>query len=330
MQRKWLIGITDYVTPPADIEQQAFPEAEFAFLGNWRASDENKQRWQRADALLVWHWHVDQETVDILDKCQVLVRYGVGYDLLDLDALKRRNLPLCNTPDYGTEEVADTACAMILAIQRKLREYDQMCRHIQTGWQENLIKPHQRTSSQTLGIIGVGRIGTAVVNRMKPFGYKIIGYDPYQPSGHEKAVGYQRTVSLQELLTLADIISIHCPLTDETAGMINTEFLQTMKPGASLVNTARGRILADLDCIEQALRTQHLQAVALDVLPDEPPQAHSLLTAWREHDPDLAGRIIINPHVAYYSGQGWYEMRYKAAETVRMFLMEGQLRNRII
>jgi len=272
---------------------------------------------------------VDQETVNVLDKCQVVVRYGVGYDLVDLAALTRRGLPLCNTPDYGTEEVADTACAMILAIQRKIREYDQMSRHIQTGWQENLLKPQQRSSSQTLGIIGVGRIGTAVALRMKPFGYRIMGYDPYQPSGHEKAVGYERADSLEELLQHADIVSIHCPLTDETSGMVNREFLQSMKQGASLVNTARGRILADLDCVEQALRAHQLHALALDVLPDEPPQTHALLTAWREQEPEIAGRVIINPHAAYYSEQGWHEMRYKAAETARMFLVEGKLRNRI-
>jgi D-3-phosphoglycerate dehydrogenase len=327
--KQWLIGITDYLVAPAHIEQQAFPEAEFVFLRDWRASEQNRQQWQRTDALLVWHWPVDQQTVDILDQCKIVVRYGVGYDLVDSDAVTQRDLPLCNTPDYGTEEVADTACAMILMLQRKIREYDQMCRHVQAGWQENLLRPHQRTSSQTLGIIGMGRIGTAVALRMKAFGYRIMGYDPYQPSGHEKAVGYERAASLHELLQEADIVSIHCPLTDETRAMVNAEFLQSMKKGASLVNTARGGIMVDLDCIEQALRTHQLHAVAMDVLPDEPPQAHSLITAWRNQEPGIAGRIIINPHTAYYSEQGWVEMRYKAAETVRMYLHEGKLRNRV-
>ena len=326
---EWIVGITDHIVPPADIEQEAFPGAEFRFLSDWRASEKSSEGWRQADALLVWHWVVDPATVALLDRCQIVVRYGVGYDLVDVQALAKRGIPLCNTPDYGTEEVADAACAMILTLQRKILAYDRACRGYAPGWQENLLRPHQRTSAQTLGIIGVGRIGTAVVNRMKPFGYRIVGYDPYQPSGHEKAVGYRRVHSLEELLSQADIVSVHCPLTTETRGMVDAKFLRGMKPGSSLVNTARGRILASLDCLEDALRSGHLASAALDVLPDEPPKDHPLIRAWREDAPWIRGRLLINPHVAYYSEQGWYEMRFKAAETARMYLVTGKLRNYI-
>ena len=325
----WLVGITDYIPPPAEVEQEAFGEAEFVFLNDWRQSAENRKPWQEVDALLVWHWAMDQETIDILDCCRIVVRYGVGYDLVNVGALRQKQIPFCNTPDYGTEEVADVACGMILVIQRKLLAYDRACRFYETGWQEHLLKPIQRTSEQTLGIIGVGRIGTAVVNRMKPFGYRILGYDPYQPSGHEKAIGYQRTQTREELLEQSDIVSIHCPLTEETRGMVDTAFLGRMKPGASLVNTARGKIAADLDCIEQALQNEHLAFVAFDVMPDEPLQEHSLLDAWRKDQSEIAPRILINPHAAWYSERAWYEMRYKAAESARLFLCEGKLRNQI-
>ena len=328
--KKWLVGITDYVVPPADIEQEAFEGAEFVFLSDWRASEANRKIWQEVDAILLWHWHMDEATAEVLENCKIVVRYGVGYDLVDLDAMKKHNLPLCNTPDYGTEEVADAACAMILAIQRKIVTYDRKCRSYSYGWQENLLKPHQRTSDQTVGLIGVGRIGTAVVNRLKPFGYRIMGYDPYQPSGHEKAVGYKRVNSLEELLSQSDIVSIHCPLTDETRSMVNSDFIGQMKAESSLVNTARGQILESLDCIEQGLRKGQLQSVSFDVLPDEPPGEHSLKKAWRNDEQWILGRVIITPHVGYYSERGWYEMRYKAAETARMFLAEGKLRNRII
>ena len=327
--REWIVGITDHIVPPADIEQEAFLEAEMRFLPDWRASEKNREAWRGADALLVWHWVVDPATVELLDRCKIVVRYGVGYDLVDVEALAGRGIPLCNTPDYGTEEVADAACAMILTLQRKLLAYDRACRGYTHGWQENLLRPHQRTSEQTLGIIGVGRIGTAVVNRMKPFGYRIVGYDPYQPSGHEKAIGYKRVHSLEELLSQADIISIHCPLTTETCGMVDAEFLGMMKPGSSLVNTARGGILASLDYLEQALQSGHLASAAMDVLPDEPPKEHPLIQAWRQDVPWIRGRLLITPHVAYYSEQGWYEMRFKAAETARMYLVTGKLRNHI-
>ena len=250
--KKWIVGITDYIRPPADIERQAFPEAKFVFLCDWRDSESNARHWRQVDALLAWHFPINRGTIELLEQCKIVVRYGVGYDTVDVTALAERGIPLCNTPDYGTEEVADTACAMILAIQRKVWEYDRACRCYRKGsWQENLLKPHERTSEQTLGIIGVGRIGTAVVNRMKPFRFRIIGYDPYQPSGHEKAVGYERVDSQDELLRQSDIVTLHCPLTDETRGMVNAAFFKKMKEGASLVNTARGAILAGLDDLEE-------------------------------------------------------------------------------
>lgn len=325
--RRWKVGITDHIPPPADIEQQAFGEADFHFLGDWRADSSAAVQWRQMDALLVWHWPVDGQTVGMLDNCRILVRYGVGYDLIDVRALVAAKIPFANTPDYGTEEVADAACAMILNIQRQVLAYDRAARTFTDGWQEHVFTGQQRTNAQTLGVIGVGRIGTAVVNRARPFGFRILGYDPYQPSGHEKAVGYQRVHSLKALLAESDIVTVHCPLTSETRGMIDAAFLSRMKPGAALVNTARGRILASLDCLHDALRTGHLACACLDVLPDEPPAKHPLLDAWRADESWLAGRLVINPHAAYYSSQGWFEMRYKAAETARMALVEGRLRN---
>ncbi|NQT89453.1 C-terminal binding protein [bacterium] len=329
MAKQWRIGITDHVVAPADIERTAFPEAEFHFLEDWRTGEDAAALWRQMDAILVWHWAVDEATLGVLDQCKVVVRYGVGYDAIDLPALAARGIPLCNTPDYGTEEVCDTACAMILAIQRQLVAYDRLCRTFGEGWQEHALPAQQRTNCQTLGVIGVGRIGTAVVNRMKPFGYRILGYDPYVPSGHEKAIGYERVGSLDALLAESDIITIHCPLSNETLGMVDAEFLGKMKPGASLVNTARGRIIMGLGCLEAALRTERLAYVYLDVLPDEPPKPHSLLDAWRNDEPWLRGRLVINPHTAYFSQQGWHEMRFKAAETARMALLDGTLRNHI-
>lgn len=325
----WLVGITDHIRPPADIEQAAFPEASFRFLGDWRRDAAAADDWRRVDALLVWHWRLDGATVDLLDRCRIAVRYGVGYDLVDVDALARRNIPLCNTPDYGTEEVADAACGMILCLQRRLVPYDRACRHFTRGWQENLLTPQSRTRGRTLGIVGVGRIGTAVALRMKPFGYRIVGYDPYKPSGHEKAVGYERVDSLDELLAESDIVTLHCPLSDETRGMVGAAFLSKMKPGSALVNTARGGILADLDCLGEALRSGHLDSAAMDVLPEEPPSDHPLLDAWRRDEEWLRGRLIITPHVAYYSDAGWHEMRTKAAQTARLYLLHGRLRNHI-
>jgi D-3-phosphoglycerate dehydrogenase len=259
-----------------------------------------------------------------------VVRFGVGYDKINIKALSDRNIIFCNTPDYGTEEVADTACAMLFNLHRKIASHDRACRYFESGWQDNVLAPIQRSSDTSVGIIGVGRIGTAVVNRLKAFGFEIFGYDPYQPSGHEKAIGYIRTHSIKELLKKSQFVSLHCPLTEETRGLVDREFLSQMKPGASLINTARGGIISDLGVIEEALKSGHLASAALDVLPDEPPKDNPLILAWRNDEPWIQGRLFINPHTAFYSERAWYEMRYKTAETARLYLLEGIVRNRIV
>jgi len=206
--------------------------------------------------------------------------------------------------------------------------YDRDCRTYTDRWQRALV-PIQRTSEQTLGIIGGGRIGSAVIERMKPFGFRILLYDPYLLENSKRTLGCELVESVAEVLQQADIVSIHCPLTDETRGMVNETFLSQMKPGSSLINAARGGIFADLDCLEDALRSGHLVSAAMDVLPHEPPKAHPLLQAWRQDEPWLTGRLIITPHTADYSERGWYEVHYRTAETARMFLIEGKVRNQI-
>jgi phosphoglycerate dehydrogenase-like enzyme len=329
--KKYLVGITDYVVPPPNIEEEGFPEAEFIFLNDWRSSKESEDQWRKVEALLVWRFGVEMDTVNVLDNCKIVVRYGVGYDNVNYNALAKRRIPFSNNPDYGTEEVADTACAMILACVRRILTYDRASRFYAKGWQQNTIKEIRRTSDITLGVIGVGRIGTAVVNRMKGFGIKILGYDPYQPCGHEKAVGYKRVETMDEILSQSDIITLHCPLTSETKGMMDADFFNKMKKGSSIVNTARGAILKDFDAIEQALKSGQLTNAALDVLPQEPPDKnHPLIRAWINYEEWISGRLIINPHGAYYSQRGFYEQRFKAAETARRLLVSGRLRNQIV
>jgi len=324
------VGISDTVRPPHTVEEEAFPEAEFMFLGADREGLIERSTLERLDALLVWQMPITWITVQHLSRCRMVVRFGTGYEKIHIPSLDRAGIAFCNTPDYGTEEVADTACGMILNLQRRISSYDTASRKFPVGWQENVQRPIHRTNSRTLGVVGVGRIGTAVINRMRGFGFRIVGFDPYQPSGHEKAIGYHRVFTLGKLLSMSDIVSIHCPLNDETRGLINSETLALMKRGASLVNTSRGAIIAGFQCLAEALRTGALGSVALDVLPEEPPPADDpLIAAWRNRESWLDGRLIINPHTAYYSEEALYEMRYKAAETVRLFLVEGKIRNRI-
>ena len=132
------------------------------------------------------------------------------------------------------------------------------------------------------------------------------------------------------MLPLCDLLSFHCPLTGETRAMINAGFMDQLKSGSILVNTARGGLLESFDVLEKALRENRIQAAGLDVLPQEPPGSHPLIEAWRNREDWLEGRLWINPHQAFFSDQAWYEMRFKAAETVKLFFEHGILRNQIV
>lgn len=324
------IGITDYIPPPFDIEQDVFgSEAQLIGLDAYPAFQTDPAVLRSLDALLVWHAPITADVVRHLDHCRVVVRYGVGVDNVDIAALEARDIPFCNTPDYGTEEVADTAAALVLGLHRKIYHYDVANRRVQTGWQENTLSPLKRARDTVVGIIGVGRIGTSLALRLRAFGYQVIGYDPYQVSGHEKAIGYGRRHRLDALLKEADIVCLHCPLSDETRGLVDEAFIQAMKPGSILVNTSRGELLASLDVLEEALRSGHLYAAGLDVLPQEPPSHEPLIRAWRAQEDWLQGRLLINPHTAYFSDAAWPEMRFKTAETALMVLQGLPPRNRV-
>jgi C-terminal binding protein len=300
------VFITDYVTDPS-IERDVLGDALTA-----TPSDD-------VEVLLVWHERIDDAYVDRFPRLRGVVRYGVGYDSLDLECLSRRGIVACNTPDYGTEEVADTAIAMIMDIARGITRYDVACRSYTDGtWQENTIPEIRRTSELTLGVIGAGRIGGSVLLRAAALRFDTVFFDPYKPRGHEKMLGARRVDSLDEVLSESDIVSIHVPLADETRGMVDGRFIEAMKPGASLVNTARGAIVSDLEAFYEPLRSGDLSSVALDVLPEEPPGDSPLIRAWRDREPWLDGRLIINPHSAFYSQQAYVEMRRKAAENAAM------------
>ncbi|MDY0364632.1 MAG: NAD(P)-dependent oxidoreductase [Arcobacteraceae bacterium] len=301
------VYITDYIDNPY-IEKDV--------LGSNLSNDLHKN----IEVLLVWHEHITKEYIDKLPKLKGIVRYGVGFDAIDLEYAKSKNIYVCNTPDYGTEEVSDTAIAMIMNIARGISRYDYQCRAYRDNWQENTIKTIKRNSDYKLGIIGAGRIGGSVIQKANALRFQTYFFDPYVARGHEKMLGAKRVESLKELLNECDIVSINCPLSKETFGMINEDFISNMKNGASLVNTARGRIIKDIDLFYEPLKTGKLSNVALDVIPNEPPKDSMLINAWRNKEEWLDGRFILNPHTAYYSDKAYFEMRQKAALNAKRIL----------
>jgi D-3-phosphoglycerate dehydrogenase len=310
------VFITDYIESP---------NIEFDVLGNYLSDNLSEE----IEYIIVWHQKIDKNYIDNLPNLKGIVRYGVGYDQIDIDYCRKRNIVVCNTPDYGTDEVSDTALAMIMNITRGISRYDYFSRSYFDTWQENTIKSIKRNNEIKLGVIGAGRIGGSLILKANALRFQTFFYDPYVVRGHEKMLNSIRLESLKEILNACDIISINCPLNSETKAMVDDEFISMMKDGASLVNTARGGIISNIDVFYKALKEDKISNVSLDVLPEEPPKKSLLLDAWRGKAPWLDGRFIINPHTAYYSDKSFLEMRYKAACNILRMIQGKSPYNRV-
>lgn len=265
-----------------------------------------------ADALIISHFpRISRQMISSLDRVRVIHRNGVGYDNVDVEAAREHGIPVCNVPDYGTEEVADHAILLTLALQRNLLPSYADVRNGDWSWRA--ARPGRRLRGQIFGVVGCGRIGSATALRAKAFGFSVHVYDPYMASGWEKALGVCRTTTMEELVQQADVLSLHAPLTGETRGMIGSEQFALMKYEAILINTARGPLVQEAALLD-ALESNRIRGAGLDVLEREP--SHSA----RLHD---LPNCLITPHTAFYSEQALHEMRSSAAKNVRRIL-EGQ------
>jgi C-terminal binding protein len=267
--------------------------------------------------------------MDRFPNLKVIVRMGVGYDRIDRAAAAARGIMVCNVPDYGTMEVADHAIALALTLRRGVLLHHETQRHTPpAAWTAIWTPLIRRLSVQTFGIIGLGRIGTAVALRAKAFGFRVVFFDPYLPNGTELAVGIERERTLEGLLRRADVLSIHAPLTPGTRGLIGAAELALLPEGAVLVNTARGPIV-DINAVEAALRSGRLAGAGLDVIPVEPPvdPVPNLLRAYRDREAWLEGRLVVTPHSAYHTPEAWDDIRRKSAETMAAALLSNAPQN---
>ena len=280
-----------------------------------------------ADGLMILRQRVSAADLARFTKLRCVVRMGVGYDSIDRKTAAERQVMVCNVPDYGTTEVADHAMALVLALRRGLLLHHEWQRQA-APWKAVFDPLIRRSSVQTFGIVGLGRIGTAVALRAKAFGFRVVFFDPYRPNGAELAIGVERALTLEDLLRQTDTLSLHAPLTPETRRMIGTEQLSLMPKGSVLVNTARGAIV-DIDAIPALLKSGHLAGVGLDVVPVEPPvdPVPELIRAYRAHEPWVEGRLIITPHSAFHDREAWDDIRVKGAETMRAALLGPKPQN---
>ena len=292
------VFVTDYVLEKS-IEKN--------ILGDYFSEEINDE----IEILLVWNQIINKEYLTQFPKLKAIVRYGVGFDKIDVNAAKEKNLLVCNTPDYAMSEVSDTALAMLLSITRGINIYDNNCRKNFNQWTSNTsIKEIKRSDQINIGVIGAGRIGSEFIKKSSMLGFNVYYFDPYIKYEIKNS---KKVNKLNELLDRSDVISIHTPLTEETNAMIDESFLSQMKKGSSIINTARGKIIKSLDLIYEKMLKNQIFCVGLDVLPEEPPKQNLLINSWLNRE-EISSRIIINPHVSYYSVHSFEECRQKASQ----------------
>jgi D-3-phosphoglycerate dehydrogenase len=271
-----------------------------------------------ADVLLVALQPVTPQVMDAMPKCRLISRLGVGVDNIDVPAATARGIWVANVPDYGTDEVSTHAIALILA---QLRGLPQLINETRAGkWDGLAAAPFTRLTQLTLGVMGFGRIGSATARKAIGLGMRVIAHDPFVNDDVIRTAGVE-PVDQDALFKEADVVSLHLPLNASTRGIINARLLKLMKPSAYLVNTARGGVIHEADLLD-ALNAGLLRGAALDVLSAEPPPAdHALLQALIKHP-----RIIMTPHMGWYSEQGRRDMHAFAGEDIARFLRGEPLR----
>jgi D-3-phosphoglycerate dehydrogenase/C-terminal binding protein len=292
------------------------------------SEDDLVGRVENADAIMMYHtMTLSRKTIERLTRCKLIVRCGVGYDNVDHVFARQRGIPVANVPDYGTEEVADSAIGYALALMRGIAFYNSRLRANQGAWSYLQGVPIHRLRGRVFGIVGLGRIGTAAAVRAKALGMDVAFYDPYKHDGYDKALAIRRVEQFTELLAQVHVLSLHCPLTAETRRMVDAAALEGMPKGSYLVNTSRGAVV-DTSAIPGAIVTGRLAGAAIDVFEQEPPAADdALVAAWRKPEHPAHDRVLINPHGAFYSEEGIQDMRLKGAQACRRALEGLPLRN---
>jgi C-terminal binding protein len=328
MNRRHKVVVTDFISDQFEPEKRILGDVADVVGFNAYSEDEIAGRIEDAGAIMLYHnMGLTRKTIERLSCCKLIVRCGVGYDNVDHAFARQRGIAVSNIPDYGSEEVADSAIGMTLALTRGIYRLNSLLREGIGPWMYTQAVPLHRLRGRTFGIVGLGRIGTAAALRAKVLGMDVAFYDPYKPSGYDKSLGIRRVEDFGELAAQSFVLSLHCPLTDETRHLINRETVAKMPVGAYLVNTARGAVV-DTTIIAAAIASGHLAGAAIDVLEHEPPAAdHPLIAAWRDPQHPAHHRLIINPHSAFYCEDGLMDMRTKGSEACRRALLGKPIPN---
>lgn len=301
-----------------DIEEEFFKEKGIDFTVKDCMTEEDViKHCSDADAVLSVYAPLTENVISQLPKCKVLVRYGIGFDNIDVSAATKHNIPVCNIPDYSIPEVATHTIAMLLHFERKIGVLDQSVK--KGEWNPNLGFKSSRLSSLTLGLIGFGNIAQQTAEYAKAFGMNVIAYDPYISDNVLDLKGVMRT-ELDELIKESDYISVHVPLNEGTYHLIGESALQKMKETAVILNTARGPIV-DQEALVKALKSNQIRGACLDVLENEPVKVGDEILE--------LNNVVLTPHAAFNSVQASERLHRRVAETAYSVL-QGELPENIV
>ena len=308
------IMYTDIDHKSLDIERKVVNAAGLDFtVSQCGTEDEVIENCKDADILINQYAPISARVMDALPDLKLVVRYGVGVDNVEVKAAVERGITVCNIPDYGTNEVADHALALMMSLVRKTVYMNKATK--EKGWDCTMAFPIQRLSTQTVGIIGFGRIGKAFAHRVNALGCRIIACDHHLEPGELHPCGYVTGVSLEELIQQADIISIHCP-PEKGRYILGADELAKMKKGVYIINDARGGII-DEDALDAALEDGKVAGAALDCMKNEPVPVSEKI--YRHNN------LIVSPHMGWYSQQAEVDLKRKVAEQAVKFAKTGRV-----
>jgi D-3-phosphoglycerate dehydrogenase len=304
--------LADYDFPDIEPERSLFAQGGLELVtAQCKSESQVIEAARDCIGILLQYAPITERVVASLPGLGVVSRIGAGYDTVDIDACARHGVWVANSPDYGVGEVATHALALALALVRNVVAYH---RDIRAGtWHYLSSGPLRRAGDMTLGIVGLGRIGKRMAHVSRNVFRRVVACDPYLIDGDFPA--YVERADLDGLLAQSDIVSLHVPLNAETRGMIDDRRLALAKPGAVIVNTARGAVL-DVDAALELLDAGRLAGLGLDVLPAEPVPATSKLLG---HP-----RVVLTPHAAFYSAESERELRRKAARNIATWYRTGR------
>lgn len=308
---RFKVVITDSSHPSNEPEKQVLAglaEVQILSPHQWKNEEELIKALREADGILNESIPLTRHIIESLEKCRIIVRYGVGYDNVDVEAAAERGILVCNVPDYCMDEVAEHTMALILALNRRLLQLDGA---LKAGvWDWKLFRPIRPLKGAVLGIVGFGRIGATVAERARAFSLRIVAFDPYVGEERIRSHGAE-PLKLEALLEASDIVSLHVPLTKDTYHMIGEKELRLMKKTAYIVNTSRGSLI-DSRALYTALSEGWIAGAALDVWEKEPPGKEEPLLR--------LPNVIATPHIAWYSEESLKRLQVRAAEEVARVL----------